>query len=80
MQGQVLYACAKKDERILVDPEPQVMITAHNDSSIGIKLRVWVKSEDYWDVNFAIIEQVKRSFDQFGVEIPFPQLDVHIAK
>ncbi|MBQ4509083.1 MAG: mechanosensitive ion channel [Clostridia bacterium] len=77
---KVLYACAQADERILTDPAANVMITSHNDSSIGIKLRVWVKSEDYWDVNFAIIEQVKRSFDQFGVEIPFPQLDVHIAK
>lgn len=77
---KVLYACAKKDERILTDPEPQVMITAHNDSSIGIRLRVWVKSSDYWNVTFDTTEQVKRSFDQFGVEIPFPQLDVHLAK
>ena len=77
---KVLYACAKKDERILTDPEPQVMITAHNDSSITIRLRVWVKSADYWNVTFDTTEQVKRSFDQFGVEIPFPQLDVHLAK
>ena len=77
---KVLYACAKKDERILTDPEPRVMITAHNDSSLTIRLRVWVKSSDYWDVTFDTKEQVKRSFDQFGVEIPFPQLDVHIAK
>lgn len=77
---KVLYACAQKDERILTDPPAQVMITAHNESSIGIKLRVWVKSGDYWDVNFAILEQVKRSFDQFGIEIPFPQLDVHLSK
>ena len=75
---KVLYACAQADERILTDPAPKVMITAHNDSSIGIRLRVWTKSSDYWDVNFAIMEQVKRSFDQFGVEIPYPQLDIHI--
>ncbi len=77
---KVLYACAQADERVLTDPQAQVMIIAHNDSSIGIRLRVWVKSEDYWDVNFALMEQVKRSFDQFGVEIPFPQLDVHLSK
>ncbi|MBR2025321.1 MAG: mechanosensitive ion channel [Clostridia bacterium] len=77
---KVLYACAQADERILTDPAAKVMITSHNDSSIGIRLRVWVKSADYWDVNFDIMEQVKRSFDQFGVEIPYPQLDVHIAK
>lgn len=77
---KVLYACAQADERILTDPAAKVMIISHGESSIGIRLRVWVRSEDYWDVNFAIIEQVKRSFDQFGVEIPFPQLDVHLSK
>lgn len=77
---KVLYACAQAEERILTDPQAQVMIIAHNDSYIGIRLRVWVKSDDYWDVNFAILEQVKRSFDQFGVEIPLPQLDVHLSK
>ena len=77
---RVLYACAQADERILTDPAAKVMIISHGESSIGIRLRVWVRSEDYWDVNFAIIEQVKRSFDQFGVEIPFPQLDVHLSK
>ena len=76
---KVLYACAKADERILDDPKPAVMICSHSESAIGIKLRVWVKSEDYWDVHFQMLEQVKRSFDEFGVEIPYPQLDVHIA-
>ena len=75
---KVLYACAQADERILTDPAPKVMITAHKESGLNIRLRVWTKSSDYWDVNFAIMEQVKRSFDQFGVEIPFPQLDIHI--
>ena len=77
---KVLYACAQKDERILTDPAPQVMITSHNESAVGIRLRVWVKNADYWDVNFATVEQVKRSFDQFGVEIPYQQLDVHLKK
>lgn len=76
---KVLYACAQADERILTDPAAKVMITSHSESAVGIRLRVWVKRDDYWDVNFAIMEQVKRSFDQFGVEIPYPQLDVHIA-
>ncbi len=77
---KVLYTCAKMDDRILTDPAPVVMITAHNDSSITIRLRVWVDTENYWNVNFDMMEQVKRSFDQCGVEIPFPQLDVHIER
>ena len=37
-------------------------------------------TDDYWDVYFNMLEQVKRSFDQCGVEIPYPQLDVHIER
>ena len=77
---KVLLSCAKLDERILGDPAPIVYITEHADSGVVVMLRVWVRKENYWDVNFAMIEQVKRSFDQLGVEIPFPQMDVHITK
>lgn len=77
---KILMACAKAEERIFSDPEPRVMIISHGDSAIGIRLRVWVKNSEYWDVNFAILEQVKKMFDQFGIEIPYQQLDVHIAK
>jgi small conductance mechanosensitive channel len=77
---KVLLACAKSDERILSDPAPAVMITEHGSSSIGIRLRVWVKNSDYWNVNFAIMELVKRTFDDKGIEIPYNQLDVHITR
>lgn len=77
---KVLYACAKAEEKVLEDPAPVVYITAHEDSAVQIMLRVWVKGSDYWTVNFALMEQVKRSFDQFGVQIPFPQVDVHFDK
>ena len=77
---KVLLACAKSDERILSDPAPAVMITEHGSSSVGIRLRVWVKNSDYWNVNFAIMELVKRTFDDKGIEIPYNQLDVHITK
>ena len=77
---KVLLACAKSDERILSDPAPAVMITEHGNSSIGIRLRVWVKNSDYWNVNFAMMELVKRTFDDKGIEIPYNQLDVHITR
>lgn len=77
---KVLLACAKSDERILSDPMPTVMITSHSESSISIRLRVWVKNSDYWDVNFAILELVKVNFDDKGIEIPYNQLDVHLTK
>jgi hypothetical protein len=65
---KVLLSCAKLDERIFSDPAPVVYITEHADSAVMIQLRVWLRKENYWDVNFAMIEQVKRSFDQLGVE------------
>ena len=77
---KVLLACAKSDERILTDPAPAVMVISHNESSVGVRLRVWVKNPDYWDVNFHILELVKVNFDNKGIEIPYNQLDVHITR
>lgn len=77
---KVLLACAKSDERILQDPAPKVVISAHADSAIKIKLRVWVKNSDYWDVNFSMLELVKKTFDDTGIQIPYNQLDVHVTK
>ena len=66
------------DERILNTPAPFVNLIALADSSVNVVVRVWVKSEDYWDVNFDVIESVKKAFDEKGIEIPYPQLDVHV--
>ena len=68
------------DERILKDPEPFVRVGELADSSVNITTRVWVNSADYWAVHFDMIENVKKTFDKEGVSIPFPQMDVHMAK
>ena len=65
-------------ELALKDPEPMVRVTAHGASSIDLVARVWVKSADYWTVNFDVLEAVKTAFDKEGIEIPFNQLDVHV--
>ncbi len=77
---KVLYSCAKVDERVLADPSPVVYVTGHGENGLELQLRVWVNGADYWAVNFAIIEQVKLTFDQFGIEIPYHQIDVHMAR
>lgn len=59
-------------------PAPRVVMTAHADSALIFRLQAWCASEDYWDVCFALFEGVKRTFDRKGIEIPFPQLDVHL--
>ncbi len=67
-----------KNELILKDPAPSVRVSAQSASSIDLTAKVWCKNEDYWTVNFDMLEQVKTAFDQNGIQIPFNQLDVHI--
>lgn len=65
-------------ELVLDDPATFVRVTEHGASSINITARAWVKTDDYWTVNFDVIEAVKNAFDANGIEIPFNQLDVHV--
>ena len=76
---KILLKMAEKDERVLKDENPpQVMVEALADSSVNLKLRTWVKSEDYWSLFFDVTENVKKQFDAAGISIPFPQRDVHL--
>ena len=70
--------CAK-NELILKDPEPSIRVSAQSASSIDISTKVWCKNADYWTVNFDMLENVKKAFDQNGITIPFNQLDVHVV-
>jgi len=67
-----------KDERILKDPAPQIVISELGDSSVNITVRVWAESANYWGIYFDLHENVKKTFDKEGVSIPFPQRDVHL--
>lgn len=76
---EILLKMTEKDDRILKeDNPPQVMVEALGDSSVNLKLRVWIKTEDYWDVFFDYTEATKKQFDASNISIPFPQRDVHI--
>jgi len=63
---------------VLKNPEPFVRLSACADSSLTYTVRVWCNNADYWTVNFDLTESVKAAFDQNGIEIPYPQMDVHI--
>ena len=65
---------------VLKDKEIFVRVASFDDSQITLKMRVWVNSDDYWTTFFDINEKVKEEFDKNGIEIPFPQLDVHFDK
>ena len=76
----VLMELGKSDKRVLKDPAPFIGVTELGDSSVNLTFRVWVKSDDYWGVYFDMNESVYNVFNQSGVQIPFPQLDVHLQK
>jgi len=75
---KVLQAILAKDSRILKDPAPTIAVKELADSSVNFAVRGWVKTGDYWDVYFALTEEVKNRFDAEGISIPFPQHDVHL--
>ena len=66
------------DERVLKDPPLQVAVSELGDSSVNFVARAWVNAGDYWGVVFDVTEAVKKRFDAEGVNIPFPQRDVHL--
>ena len=70
---------AAKHPLVLDDPAPFARLTKQNDSSLDFTLRVWVKSKDYWTVNFDLLEALNDRLEAEGIEIPFNQLDVHVV-
>lgn len=76
----IILKIADENPKILKDPAPKARVKAHSASSIDLFCPVWCKKEDYWDVTFYMNEQVKKTFDENGVTIPFEQLDVHVVK
>ena len=67
-------------ERILTTPAPFIGLGALSASSVDIKVRVWTKTENYWDVYFDMNKIVYDTFNKEGIGFPFPQLTVHQAK
>lgn len=70
----------KEDDRILDDQEQFVGLAELGDSSVNLACRVWVKNDDYWGVYFDIQERVYNEFGDAGLNIPFPQMDVHLKQ
>ena len=67
-------------DNVLLEPAPKAVILNYGDSAIEYSLRVWVKTPDYWDVYFAVMERVKTVFDEQGIEMTYPHLNVHLDK
>lgn len=76
----VIKRLLAEDDRILNDPEPFMALKELADSSVNIVVRAWVNAGDYWPVLFRLNEQVYRTFEDEGLDIPYPQQDIHIHK
>ncbi|HIP35834.1 MAG TPA: mechanosensitive ion channel [Crocinitomix sp.] len=74
----ILEKFIAEDDKILQNEDNFIGLVELADSSVNIALRVWCKTDDYWDVYFKMNERIYKEFEQVGLNIPFPQLDVHI--
>lgn len=75
-----LLDMAMSHECTLKDPAPQVLVQAFEDSAVIYRLRLYVKNADYWKLYYYLTEEGKRALDKAGLEIPFPQVDVHMKE
>lgn len=75
-----LQSVVEADERVLKDKPITIGVLELADSSVNFVVRPWVATGDYWPTKFALMENIKKRFDEVGIEIPFPQMDVHFDK
>jgi small conductance mechanosensitive channel len=76
----VAQGVIKADERVLADPAPAVLVVELGESSVNLILRMWVLGSDYWALRCDLTQGIKEAYDHNGIEIPFPQHVVHMAK
>lgn len=65
------------DKRVMQEPAPVIVLGSLADSSVNMTVRVWVKSEDYWNVFFQTNETIYNEFNRLGINFPYPQLTIH---
>lgn len=74
---RVILDVVKANKYVLADIEPTIEVLAMGDSSVNLVVRPWSATADYWKVFYALNHSIKEALDAAGIEIPFPQMDVH---
>jgi len=77
---EVLGEIVADHDLILQEPVPLIRLAEHADSSVNFDVFVWTENENYWDVYYDLLEEIKITFDEKDITFPFPQLDVHLDK
>lgn len=75
---QIAREVLEADERVLKDPEPQIAVSELADSSVNIIVRPWTARENYWNLKFDVTKRIKERYDEEGLNIPYPQRDIHV--
>lgn len=75
---EVIKDVCRKNQYVLDKPEVFVGVADHGDSAVTLDLWAWVDTPNYLTAKYELKEQVKLAFDENGIEIPFPQVDVHM--
>lgn len=74
---EIMERVVKADPRVLAEPAPTIAVAELADSSVNFVVRPWVNTGDFWPTKFDLIENIKLAFDEGGITIPYPQMDVH---
>lgn len=77
---EIIQKVADACPHINHDKPVDILISELADSSVNFAVRPWCKTEDYWNVHFYMHENIKKEFDNNGIGIPFPQMDVHLKQ
>ena len=78
MFKEVLLEVLINDEHVLKEKEQIVYVDELADSAVILGIRCWFKNEEYWEGKWRITEKVKYALDENEIEIPYPQMDVHV--
>ncbi len=77
---KVITEVVNKCELVLREKDVFVRIGEEADSWVNVKVRVWVKTSDYWTVHFYLLETVRKALDDNQIEVPYPSMDVTIKQ
>ncbi|MGN1267153.1 MAG: mechanosensitive ion channel family protein [Dorea sp.] len=77
---EVLQRLIDQEDRIMKDEDISIFVDSLGSSSVVLGLRAWVSADDYWDVRWKMLEDIKLTMDEEGVEIPYRQVTVHMAE
>lgn len=77
---QILERMLNENENIIKDEDTNVFVDSLGDSSVVLGIRAWVKTEEYWKTRWGLLEEIKLTFDEEGITIPYNQITVHMGE